>query len=160
MVAARGDGRVLLAGHLDTVPAQDNLPGRGRRTERVHGLGASDMKGALAVMVELALARRARLSTALVFFGREELPRGDSALTPLLERERGCAPPSSCVMMEPTDNDAARRLPGQHQRDLDLPRARRALRAAVAGRQRDPPRRPRASPRWPSSSASSTSSTA
>ena len=46
---------VLLAGHLDTVPAQGNLPGR-RDGERVHGLGASDMQGALAVMVELALA--------------------------------------------------------------------------------------------------------
>ena len=52
---------------------------------RVHGLGASDMKGALAVMIELALRRRAAVDC--LFFGREELPFGDSALTPLLERE-------------------------------------------------------------------------
>src|SRR4051812_38112915 len=48
---------VLLAGHLDTVPAQDNRPGhldvdpRQAIDGTVHGLGAADMKGAVAVMV-------------------------------------------------------------------------------------------------------------
>src|SRR5262249_26286258 len=73
---------VLLAGHLDTVPAQDNLPGR-VDADTVHGLGASDMKGALAVMIELVLAR---VPFAALFFPREELPSAESALTPLLER--------------------------------------------------------------------------
>ena len=57
---ARTAGRpfVLLAGHLDTIPAQDNLPGR-IENGWVVGLGATDMKGGLAVMLELAeLARR------------------------------------------------------------------------------------------------------
>src|SRR5882724_5032100 len=49
---------VLLAGHLDTVPAQGNLPGR-NADRQVEGLGASDMKGGVAVMLELALARLA-----------------------------------------------------------------------------------------------------
>jgi succinyl-diaminopimelate desuccinylase len=89
---------VLLAGHLDTVPAQGNRPGR-RDDERVHGLGTSDMKGAVAVMLELALAG-ARFDC--LFFGREELPMADSALTPLLARERLDA--ELVVMMEPTDN--------------------------------------------------------
>jgi succinyl-diaminopimelate desuccinylase len=90
---------VLLAGHLDTVPAQDNLPGR-VEDGRVHGLGASDMKGALAVMIELGLAGA---PFDLLFFGREELPAADSALAPLLER----APLTYelVVMMEPTDNE-------------------------------------------------------
>ena len=89
---------VLLAGHLDTVPAQGNRPGR-RDAERVHGLGTSDMKGAVAVMLELALAG-ARFDC--LFFGREELPMAESALTPLLARERLDA--ELVVMMEPTDN--------------------------------------------------------
>jgi succinyl-diaminopimelate desuccinylase len=91
---------VLLAGHLDTVPAQDNRPGR-RDAARVHGLGASDMKGALAVMVELALAGA---PFGCLFFGREELPTSESALAPLLERARDDVAAELVVMMEPTDN--------------------------------------------------------
>ncbi|MDX6466622.1 MAG: succinyl-diaminopimelate desuccinylase, partial [Gaiellaceae bacterium] len=35
---------VVLAGHLDTIPAQGNIPGR-IEDGAVHGVGASDMKG-------------------------------------------------------------------------------------------------------------------
>src|SRR6267154_399054 len=54
LLFAKRDGKplVLLAGHTDTVPAQDNLPGR-IESGAVVGLGASDMKGGLAVMIEL-----------------------------------------------------------------------------------------------------------
>jgi succinyl-diaminopimelate desuccinylase len=90
---------VLLAGHLDTVPAQGNVPGR-VDGDRVHGLGASDMKGALAVMIELALAGA---PFDCLFFGREELPGAYSALAPLLERERLAY--ELVVMMEPTANE-------------------------------------------------------
>ena len=89
---------VLLSGHLDTVPAQGNRPGRIDGT-RVHGLGASDMKGAVAVMLELALAG---VAFDCLFFGREELPMAESALGPLLAREP--LSPELVVMMEPTDN--------------------------------------------------------
>ncbi len=96
---------VLLAGHLDTVPAQANLPGR-IDVDAVHGLGAADMQGALAVMVELALADAAprTVDVGFVFFGREELPFGDSALTPLLERAPGLSSADLAIVMEPTAN--------------------------------------------------------
>jgi succinyl-diaminopimelate desuccinylase len=103
---ARGDRPlVLLAGHLDTVPAQGNLPGR-LEDGVVHGLGAADMKAALGVMVELARTPldEATVDVGFVFFGREELPFGDSALTPLLAREPGLREADLVVVMEPTDN--------------------------------------------------------
>jgi succinyl-diaminopimelate desuccinylase len=99
---------VLLAGHLDTVPAQGNFPGR-LEDGVVHGLGAADMKAALGVMVELALAGgrpefNATVDVGFVFFGREELPFGDTALTPLLGREPGLLSADLVVVMEPTAN--------------------------------------------------------
>ncbi len=90
---------VLLAGHLDTVPAQGNLPGR-RDATHVHGLGASDMQGALAVMIELVLARA---PYSALFFPREELPESESALAPLLERSP--LEIELAVVMEPTDGE-------------------------------------------------------
>jgi succinyl-diaminopimelate desuccinylase len=92
-------GRIVLAGHLDTVPAQDNLPGR-IEDGLVVGLGASDMKGGCAVMLELA---RAGAPFGFLFFGREELPAAESALPRFFERH-GLAC-ELVVMMEPTDNE-------------------------------------------------------
>ncbi len=92
-------GRIVLAGHLDTVPAQGNLPGL---TEDgwIVGLGASDMKGGCAVMVELA---RAGAPFGFLFFGREELPAGESPLPRFFDTHRlEC---DLVVMMEPTDNE-------------------------------------------------------
>jgi succinyl-diaminopimelate desuccinylase len=104
----RGDRPlVLFAGHLDTVPAQGNFPGR-LEDGIVHGLGSADMKAGVGVMVELARAaseRTTSVDVGFVFFGREELPFGDSALTPLLEREPGLRTADLAIVMEPTANE-------------------------------------------------------
>jgi succinyl-diaminopimelate desuccinylase len=101
----RGDRPfVLLAGHLDTVPAQGNLPGR-RHGDDVEGLGASDMKGGLAVMIELALAKLpSRVDVGYLLFGREELPSAQSALGPLLQRREGLRTADLAIVLEPTAN--------------------------------------------------------
>lgn len=101
----RGDRPLLLlAGHLDTVPAQGNIPGRATG-EGVQGLGAADMKGSLAVMIELALSGAGgQYDVGFLFFGREELPPSHSALVPLLEREGGLTEAELVLMMEPTAN--------------------------------------------------------
>ncbi|MGH3355077.1 MAG: succinyl-diaminopimelate desuccinylase [Nocardioidaceae bacterium] len=45
--------RVVLAGHLDTVPVNDNFPGR-FEGDRLVGLGSCDMKGGCAVILRMA----------------------------------------------------------------------------------------------------------
>ena len=96
----------VLAGHLDTVPAQDNLPGR-LEDGAVVGLGASDMKGGVAVMIELALwaaSAELELDAGFLFFTREELPAEESPLPPLLEQSEEMRAAELVVMLEPTDN--------------------------------------------------------
>lgn len=106
----RENGRplVVLAGHLDTVPAQDNLPGR-IDGGWVAGLGASDMKGGLAVMLELAgwlaEARPERAyDVGLLFFTREELPVDQSPLPAAFAASPELANADLAIVLEPTDN--------------------------------------------------------
>jgi succinyl-diaminopimelate desuccinylase len=99
---------VVCAGHLDTVPPQDNLPGR-LDGESVHGLGASDMKGALAVLIHLArwldIERpEVGVDCAFLFFAREELPIDASPITGLLEASSDLRAADLVIIMEPTAN--------------------------------------------------------
>ena len=89
---------VVLAGHLDTVPAQENIPGR-VQDGTVHGLGASDMKGGVAVMLELA---RAGARGRYVFFTREEVAVEESPL-PAVFASGALAGAQLAVVLEPTD---------------------------------------------------------
>ena len=93
-----GDGPIVLAGHLDTIPAQGNLPGR-IADGAVHGLGASDMKGGVAVMVELA---RMQIPARYLFFTREEIALDESPL-PALFATGLLADAQLAVVLEPTD---------------------------------------------------------
>jgi succinyl-diaminopimelate desuccinylase len=95
-----GDPRapVVLAGHLDTVPAQGNIPGQ-IAEGAVHGLGASDMKAGIAVMIELA---RAGLPARYLFFTREELPVAESPLPAFFDSGL-IADAQLAVVLEPTD---------------------------------------------------------
>jgi succinyl-diaminopimelate desuccinylase len=95
-----GAGPVVLAGHLDTVPAQGNIPGR-IEDGAVHGLGASDMKGGVAVMLELA---RAGVAARYLFFTREEVPVAESPL-PSLFGTGLLSDVELAVVLEPTDNE-------------------------------------------------------
>ncbi|HEY8030166.1 MAG TPA: M20/M25/M40 family metallo-hydrolase [Gaiellaceae bacterium] len=93
-----GEGPIVLAGHLDTVPAQENIPGR-IDGGAVHGLGASDMKAGVAVMIELA---RAGVPARYLFFTREEVPVTESPLPALFATDL-LRDAELAVVLEPTD---------------------------------------------------------
>jgi len=97
---------VALVGHLDTVPAhQGDGPPR-REGDRLYGLGASDMKGALAVMMALAdeldLAALP-VNLLLVFYEREEGPFEESGLGPLFLAAPALSKLAFAIALEPTD---------------------------------------------------------
>lgn len=101
-----GKPLVLLAGHIDTVPAQGNMPGR-IEDGWVVGLGASDMKGGLAVMIELARwAETAELAydVAFLFFPREELGPAENPLPAVFEQTGIVDDAQLVICLEPTDN--------------------------------------------------------
>ena len=65
--------RVLLAGHLDTVPSADNLPSH-RDGDLLRGCGTSDMKAGDAVFLHLAaVLPEPRHDLTLVFYDCEEI---------------------------------------------------------------------------------------
>jgi succinyl-diaminopimelate desuccinylase len=78
--------RVLLAGHLDTVPVADNLPSR-RVGDVLHGCGTVDMKSGDAVFLHLAATVADPLhDVTLVFYDCEEIEAAANGLG-RIERE-------------------------------------------------------------------------
>ncbi|GGU60921.1 succinyl-diaminopimelate desuccinylase [Lentzea flava] len=73
--------RVVLAGHLDTVPINQNFPSR-REGDVLHGCGTVDMKGGDAVMLAIAaLSLNARHDLTFVFYDCEEIEAERNGLT-------------------------------------------------------------------------------
>jgi succinyl-diaminopimelate desuccinylase len=99
---------VVLAGHYDTVPAQDNLPGQ-VTDGAVVGLGTSDMKSGVAVALELvrdlAEDEGVAYDVGLLLFGREELPIEYDPLPPLLESCEVVRGAALAILLEPTDGE-------------------------------------------------------
>ena len=89
-VLARTDlgrpSRVILAGHLDTVPIADNVPSH-READHIYGCGASDMKSGDAVFLHLAATVAEPVhDVTLVFYDCEEIEASANGLG-RIERE-------------------------------------------------------------------------
>ncbi|MGV0990853.1 MAG: succinyl-diaminopimelate desuccinylase [Mycobacterium sp.] len=78
--------RVILAGHLDTVPIADNVPSH-RDADHIYGCGASDMKSGDAVFLHLAATVADPVhDVTLVFYDCEEIEASANGLG-RIERE-------------------------------------------------------------------------
>jgi succinyl-diaminopimelate desuccinylase len=102
---ARGRPLLVLAGHLDTVPAAGNAVAR-RDGELLYGLGASDMKGGLAVLLALVEdldPAALRFDLAAVFYDAEEGPGAGNGLARLLGQMPWLGQARLAILLEPTD---------------------------------------------------------
>jgi len=95
--------RLLVAGHLDTVPATGNEAPR-VEGDVVWGVGAADMKGGLAVMLDLAQSiRRPAVDVTWCFYAREEVARRESGLEELWQARPELLQACAAILCEPTD---------------------------------------------------------
>jgi succinyl-diaminopimelate desuccinylase len=107
VVARTGLGladRVVLAGHLDTVPPNGNAVPRTDGTT-LWGLGSTDMKGGLAVMLDLAgSVRSPNCDVSYVFYVAEEIAREHNGLLALANADPGLLDASAAIVCEPTNS--------------------------------------------------------
>ncbi len=102
----RGE-RVLICGHIDTVPAADNLPHRLEAVdgeERLTGLGSCDMKGGVAVAMALAATiTEPTRDITYVFYEAEEIAEEFNGLRRLAQTRPELLEGDFAVLMEPSD---------------------------------------------------------
>lgn len=96
------DSRVLVAGHLDTVPVAGNLPSR-REGDRIYGRGACDMKGGVAVaLAAAALLREPRHDVTWIWYDHEEVAAELNGLGRLARTRPELLAGDFAVLGEPT----------------------------------------------------------
>ncbi|CAL8967435.1 Putative succinyl-diaminopimelate desuccinylase DapE [Propionicimonas sp. T2.31MG-18] len=94
--------RVVVAGHLDTVPVAGNLPSR-VEDGVVYGRGTCDMKGGIAVALACAAAlTEPRRDVTWVFYDHEEVAAEFNALARIAREHPEWLAGDFAVLMEPT----------------------------------------------------------
>ena len=102
----RGE-RVVIAGHLDTVPLNDNLPARYERRpdgDLLHGLGSCDMKGGDAVILRLAATVTAPgRDVTYLLYDAEEIEAEHNGLRLLSLTDPELMAADFAILMEPSN---------------------------------------------------------
>ena len=94
--------RVLLAGHLDTVPIADNVPSR-LVGDLLYGCGTSDMKSGVAVQLRLAATlTQPNRDVSYVFYDCEEVDAARNGLGRLARNRPQWLVADFAVLLEPT----------------------------------------------------------
>lgn len=120
----RGE-RVVIAGHIDTVPVNDNLPSRDDGTN-LHGLGACDMKGGDAVILRLAAALSDPVrDVTYVLYEGEEIESEFNGLGHLAADAPELLTADFAILMEPSDGVVEAGCQGTLRADVTT-RGRRA----------------------------------
>ncbi len=97
------DSRVVIAGHLDTVPAHDNLPSR-LDGDDLWGLGSCDMKGGVAVALRAAAHVPAPVrDVTYVFYEAEEIEASANGLGRLARERPELLAGDFAILMEPSN---------------------------------------------------------
>ncbi|MCB0339661.1 MAG: succinyl-diaminopimelate desuccinylase [Bdellovibrionales bacterium] len=97
-----------LIGHLDTVPGVGVGDAVRIEENRIVGLGSSDMKGGLGVMLKLILDgifSNSRFNLIFVFYAGEEGPFEENSLHELFQRCQKLKTLDFVFILEPTNND-------------------------------------------------------
>ena len=95
--------RVVIAGHFDTVPANNNFPGKKTSTE-VIGLGSVDMKSGIAAALKLAAAvTNAKYDVTYLFYESEEIETKYNGLELITKQAKDLLNCDFAILMEPTN---------------------------------------------------------
>jgi succinyl-diaminopimelate desuccinylase len=98
--------RVVIAGHLDTVPVADNLPSSRKVVDgedRVYGRGTCDMKGGVAVQLAVAATVPEPVrDITWIFYDHEEVDAERNGLNRLSRTHPELLAGDLAVLMEPT----------------------------------------------------------
>ena len=95
--------RILLVGHTDTVPANGNAVPR-IEGDVLWGLGAADMKGGLAVFLDIArTVTDPVVDLTFVFYAREEVGQVDNGLNEVMAERPDLLAGDCAIVGEPTD---------------------------------------------------------
>lgn len=117
--------RVVIAGHIDTVPPAGNLPAR-VEDGVLWGLGSSDMKAGVAVMLRLAAGISSPTrDVTYVFYDNEEIEEARSGLGRLSRNHAEWLTGDFAVLMEPSDATVEAGCQGSLRVDVTV-RGRRA----------------------------------